>query len=101
LLILFISLVVTDDQSGRSAWNSNPDYACYKTLKYTIETQFPENPNEYNPWEWETPLQSTRLTLPGEGPVLKNIDLPAVLVHTVLSNPFLLDLPPPAPLIIS
>jgi hypothetical protein len=95
LPVLILSLVCLNSYSIKPSWNCGPDKSYVKELKYTSDSQNLEDPNEYNTWEWETLIQSDRPVLSERTAVRKDRYLTTVLLHQILLNPSLIDLPPP------
>ena len=96
ILILFISIIFLNDYSVKCA-GSGLSQQYLEFQKFAIEKLSLEYGSEFNPWE--EAIQSDKATLPGETRIHKNIIISGLFLYKTLSNPSLIDLPPPAPLI--
>ncbi len=93
LVILFVSLVLLNNYSiPCPGCSSNKQYL--EIQKFNTEKWSLKDVTENNPWD--TGDQSAKITLFEETPVQKDMNLTALFIDKLLSNPTLIDLPPPA-----
>ena len=92
MLIIFISIVNLSDYSAKCAGNHS-DKQFLEIQKLTIEKGSIEAALEF--YLWETVIPSAYASLPDGTPVQKNLNLFGLFLNKSLSNPSLIDLPPP------
>jgi len=92
LLIIFISIVNLSDYSAKCA-GKHSDKQFLEIQKLSIEKGCLEAALEFNLWDTVNP--SAYASLPDGTPIQKNINLFGLFLNKILSNPSLIDLPPP------
>ena len=93
-LILLVSFVFLNDYSVKCT-GDGPVKQYLEIQKITPEKWSLENVTENNPWESE--YQSAKVPLAYGTPVQKDMNISTLFLYKFISNPSLIDLPPPAP----
>jgi hypothetical protein len=92
-LIFLVSLVALNNYSHKAAGSSS-EKKNLDIRKFTIEKGSMKDGTDENPWDTE--IQSAKTPMPDEPPVQNDRIPTASLFDKYLSNPILIDLPPPA-----